>query len=158
MQSRRAAFEQKPQGFAGLMERRASWLVTGGLVMGGIAGLAGTISTIKDVEMGMTTIARITEDATFNFKEMRDELQALGTQYGMTWENVSDIAIRWAQAGYNMADTIELTETALLALNTAELDSQYATQGLIAIMSQWQLTAGDLLPVIDKINKTACAA
>ncbi len=29
------------------------------------------------------------------------------------------------------------------------------TQGLIAIMSQWQLEASELLPVIDKINKTA---
>jgi len=155
MQSRRAAFEQKPQGFAGLMERRASWLVTGGLVMGGIAGLAGTISTIKDVEMGMTTIARVTEDAAFSFKGMRDELQQLGITYGDTWEDVSDIAIRWAQAGYDMADTLELTKSSLLALNTAELNSEQATNGMIAIMAQWGLTAEELLPTIDAINKVA---
>ncbi len=34
-------------------------------------------------------------------------------------------------------------------------DKVAETQGLIAIMSQWQLKAEDLLPVIDKINKTA---
>ncbi len=126
MQSRRAAFEQKPQGFAGLMERRASWLVTGGLVMGGMAGLAETVSTIKDVEMGMTVISRITEDATFNFKKMRDEVMQLGVEYGQTFDVTSDIATRWAQAGYNVADTLELTKSALLALNTAELDAEYA--------------------------------
>lgn len=126
MQSRRAAFDMQPQGFAGLMERRASWLVTGGLVMGGLAGLAGTVSTIKDVEMGMTTIARVTEDATFNFKGMRDELQQLGVTYGDTWADVSDIAIKWAQAGYDMAETTELTKASLLALNTAELSSEQA--------------------------------
>lgn len=155
MQARRAAFEEKPQGFAGLMERRASWLVTGGLVMGGIAGLAETVSTIKDVEMGMTVIARITEDATFNFKKMRDEVMQLGVEYGQTFDITSDIATRWAQAGYNIADTMKLTETALLAVNTAELDANYATQGLIAIMAQWNIEAENLLSIVDKINKTA---
>lgn len=155
MQSRRAAFEDKPQGFAGLMERRASWLVTGGLVMGGIAGLAGTLSTIKDVEMGMTTIARVTEDAAFSFKGMRDELQQLGVTYGDTWDDISDIAIRWAQAGYDMSETLELTKDSLLAVNTAELNSEQATSGFIAIMAQWGITANELLPVIDKINKVA---
>jgi hypothetical protein len=157
MQAREEVFAQR--GTMGdLLQRRTSWLISGGFVMGGAAALGGTAAVFKDVERDMTTIARISEDAAFNFQYMRDELQQLGVQYGMTWENVSDIAIRWSQAGYNMADTIRLTETALLALNTAELDAEYATQGLIAIMSQWQLTAEDLLPVIDKINKTACAA
>lgn len=155
MQSRRAAFEDKPQGLAGLMERRVSWLGTGALVMGGFAGISETLSTIKDVEMGMTTIARVTEDATFSFKGMRDELQQLGVTYGDTWGDVSDIAIRWAQAGYNMQDTLELTKDSLLALNTAELNSEQATSGMIAIMAQWGLTASELLPVIDKINKVA---
>lgn len=139
-------------------ERRAGWFIAGTAFFGSLAALKEIAVTIKDVEMGMTTIARITEDVNFNFEEMRDSLQGLGVEYGMTWENVSDIAIRWSQAGYNVADTLELTKSALLALNTAELDAEYATQGLIAIMSQWQLKAEDLLPVIDKINKTACAA
>lgn len=109
-----------------MAERRISWFVTGSAVFGSLAALKEIAVTIKDVEMGMTTIARITEDVNFNFKEMRDNLQGLGVEYGMTWENVSDIAIRWSQAGYNVADTLELTKSSLLALNTAELDAQYA--------------------------------
>ncbi len=155
MQARRAAFEEKPTGFAGLMERRLSWLYAGGLVMGGLAGVAETVSTIKEVEYGMTTIARVIEDTTFSFKGMRDELQALGVQYGNTWDQVSDIATRWAQAGYDMNETLELTKSSLLALNTAELNAEEATNGMIAIMSQWGLTAEELLPTIDKINKVA---
>ena len=158
MQSRRAAFESKPTGMAGLMERRLSWLYAGGLVMGGMAGIAETVSTIKEVEYGMTTIARVIEDTTFSFKGMRDELQALGVQYGNTWDQVSDIATRWAQAGYDMNETLELTKSSLLALNTAELNAEEATNGMIAIMSQWGLTAEQLLPTIDKINKVAWAA
>jgi len=139
-------------------ERRAGWFIAGTAFFGSLAALKEIAVTIKDVEMGMTTIARITEDVNFNFKEMRNELQGLGVEYGMTWENTSDIAIKWAQAGYNTADTLELTKSSLLALNTAELNATQATQGLIAIMAQWGLTAEQLLPTIDKINLTACAA
>jgi hypothetical protein len=109
-----------------MAERRISWFVTGSAVFGSLAALKEIASTIKDVEMGMTTIARITEDVNFNFEEMRDSLQGLGVEYGMTWENTSDIAIKWAQAGYNTADTLELTKSSLLALNTAELNATQA--------------------------------
>lgn len=139
-------------------ERRAGWFVAGTAFFGSITAVKEIATTIKDVEMGMTTIARITEDVNFNFEEMRDSLQGLGVEYGMTWENTSDIAIKWAQAGYNTADTLELTKSSLLALNTAELNATQATQGLIAIMAQWGLTAEQLLPTIDKINITAWAA
>lgn len=154
-QARTLAYSEKTGSMANLLQRRTSWLVSGGLVFGGLAGLGEAVSTINEVESGMTVIARVTEDVNFNFKEMRDELQQLGVTYGDVWADTSDIAIKWAQAGYNMADTAELTKDSLLALNTAELNSEQATSGLIAIMAQWGLTAEDLLPVIDKINKVA---
>jgi len=133
-----------------------------GEMMGIGAGFAGAgfigydmTATISDVEMGMVSIMRVMEDATADMATMRTELFALGKDFGQPWEVVQDIALRWAQAGYNMADTIELTRTALLALNTAELNSEQATQGMVAIMSQWNMTAKDLLPTLDKINKVA---
>lgn len=117
----------KEYGVLGSMaERRISWFLTGSFLFGGTAAMQEAVRTLAQVESDMTTIARITEDVTFNFKEMRDELQGLGVEYGMAWENVSDIAIRWSQAGYNVADTLELTKASLLALNTAELDANYA--------------------------------
>ncbi|MFA5451406.1 MAG: phage tail tape measure protein [Dehalococcoidales bacterium] len=136
-------------------ERRLSWLVTGAGMFGAVHAAQALVKTVKDVEFGMTEIARVTEDANFNFAYMRDELQDLGVQYGATWNTLHDISLKWAQAGYNQAETIKLTRTALLALNTAELDSQYATAGMIAIMAQWGLTAEQLLPTLDKINKVA---
>ncbi|MGB9791515.1 MAG: phage tail tape measure protein [Thermacetogeniaceae bacterium] len=136
-------------------QRRVGWFVAGAAFYGGLNALRDTIKTIGDVEMGMTQIARVIEDTNFSFAGMREELFKLGKEYGMTFDKVQDIALRWAQAGYNMQDTLELTRDSLLALNTAELDAEQATSGLIAIMAQWGLTADQLLPVIDKINKVA---
>lgn len=136
-------------------ERRAGWFVAGTAFFGSIAAAGAAVKTITDIEMGMTQIARITEDVTFNFNEMRDDLLKLGKEYGMTWDSAQDIALRFAQAGYDVKDTLELTESAFLALNTAELDAEQSTSGFIAILAQWGMTAEQLLPTLDKINKVA---
>ena len=138
-----------------MWERRGGWFLVGGMMFGAVDAMRQMVGVTGEIEEGMITIGRVMEDATFSTETMRKELLQLGKDYGMVWSDVEDIAIRWAQAGYNMSDSLKLTEASLLALNTAELDARYATEGLIAIMAQWGLTADQLPDVIDKINKVA---
>lgn len=146
---------EHPSTFGQEWERRSSWFLTGALFYGTINAAKEAQQTIKDVEMGMIEIARVMQDSSFVFDEYRDKLFQLGIQYGHTFDNVQQIALRWAQSGYNVADSLKLTETSLLALNTAELDAKQATEAMIGIMSQWQLQAEDMALVLDKINITA---
>jgi TP901 family phage tail tape measure protein len=141
--------------FASEWQRRSQWFLSGTLFYGAIRAATETVQTISEVEMGVTEIARVMEDSSFVFKEYRDELLQLGIDYGQTFDTVQDIALRWAQAGYNVKDSLENTKTSLLALNVAELDAKNATESLIGIMAQWQLNSRDLPLVLDKINKTA---
>jgi TP901 family phage tail tape measure protein len=113
------------------------------------------IRSMGQMESDMVVIARTTQDVTFNLDHMQDALIEVGKQYGHTWDTVSNIAIEWTRAGYNVADSLELVRTSLLALNVAEMDVKQATTGLIAIMSQWELQASDLETVIDKLNITS---
>jgi DNA repair exonuclease SbcCD ATPase subunit len=136
-------------------QRRTQWFLSGSLFYGTIKAATETAQTISEVEMGVTQIARVMEDETFVFKDYRDELLQFGVDYGQTFDTVQDIALRWAQAGYNVKDSLENTKTSLLALNVAELDAKNATESLIGIMAQWQLNSSDLPLVLDKINKTA---
>ena len=118
-------------------------------------GASEAIETIKKVETGMTEISRVMSDSSFQFNEYRDRLFELGTEYGQTFENAQQTALRWVQSGYNVADSLKLTEDSLLALNAAELDATSATESMIGIMSQWNLEANQLVDIMDKINKTA---
>ncbi len=137
------------------IKRRVSWFATGAGFYGIINAGKEAVQTISEVESGVTDIARVMEDSTFVFNDYRDELLQFGVDYGQTFDTVQDIALRWAQAGYNVSDSLENTKTSLLALNTAELDASNATESMIGIMSQWQLTSKDLPLMLDKINKTA---
>lgn len=83
---------------------------------------------VKSVENSMTDISRVLELTSSQTEDLRGSLFNLGKEYGRSFEDVSDIALRFAQAGNDMTDTVTLTRDALLALNTAELDSEEATQ------------------------------
>ncbi len=139
----------------GFLAHRLGWFVSGTFFYGAINAAGQAVEAIKEVEMGMVEIARVTEDATADFDKMRTELLQLGIDYGRSWEEVQDIALRWAQAGYNVKEVLELTRSSLLALNTAELDIKNSTESLVGIMSQWGLQSKDLIGIIDKINLTA---
>lgn len=142
-------------GFGEEWDRRAGWFLSGQLFYGTINAAKEAKETIKNVEMGMVEIGRVMTDSSFVFTDYRDNLMQLGIDYGQTFENVQQIALRWAQSGYNVVDSLKLTETSLLALNTAELDAKNATESMIGIMAQWQLQADDMALVMDKINITA---
>lgn len=109
----------------------------------------------KDTEDSMLEISRVLNLTTSETEKLRNSLFDLGKEYGRSFADTADIALRYAQAGNDMNDTLSLTNDFLLALNTAELDVENGVQSLIGIMNQWGMSASDLSTVIDKLNYTA---
>lgn len=136
-------------------KRRVGWFVSGSIWSTMVQGMRGMLDDMKDVETGMMEISRVMNDANYNALEFRNSLMKIGHDYGYTFQDMQSIATRWAQSGYNANEVLKLTKNSLLALNVAELDSKQATEGLIAIMQQWNLKAEQSETLIDKINKTA---
>lgn len=121
-----------------------------------------SIEAMKAVEYRMMEISRIMEEGSIDVNQYRDSLIDLAYQYGRSFDDVSTVTLNFARAGYDAQDAIAMTEQSLLALNTAELDAEQATEGLISILAQWDMNTGttaeksqNLADVIDKINKTA---
>jgi len=111
--------------------------------------------TVKDIEYSVMEISRVMQlnsDQTLAFKQ---RLFDLSKEYGRAFEDVTEVSLRYAQAGYDQQEVIEMTKSSLLALNTAELDVQNSTNSMIGILQQWNLDATELQHVIDKLNYTA---
>lgn len=111
--------------------------------------------TVQKTEDAVIALQRVLPAGSASDKDVSARLYGLARQYGQTFENVSEIATNFARTGMDWAETIKATEAALLALNVAELDSTEASDGLIAIMTQFGMTASDLTGIVDKLNKTA---
>ncbi len=144
---------KKYSTFASEWQRRSSWFLSEQLFRGTINAAKETVQSIAEVETAIMQIGRVMEDQAFNPKEFRDELLRTAREYGQEFDVASDVALRFAQASYSVKDTLDLTKTALLAVNSAELDAKNATESMIGIMAQWNLTANELPLVLDKINK-----
>lgn len=114
-----------------------------------------TFETIKDVEDQVVEITRVFSDANVDMQSFSKNMFSLATSYGRSFEDVGEVVLRFAQAGENAEDSLKLAETALLALNTAELDVENSTNSLIGIMKQWKMENEDFPLLIDKINYTA---
>lgn len=120
------------------------------------------VNEMVNVEYQMVQISRVLNEDSLNINNYREQLIQLAHDYGNSFDNVADITLRLAQAGFDSNESLKLTETTLLALNTAELNATQATSDMVAIMSQWNLMTGDATQeaedyaaIIDKINKVA---
>lgn len=145
----------KGESFLKKVADKAQWLGAFYVVNELIQGFKQSITVIKETEDAVVDLQRVLNDDSLSKNKMSDELYDVAYEYGRTFAEVAEVSTAFAQAGYDWADTMELTRGTMLALNTAELDVTESTQGLIAIMSQWNLTAEDYADVVDKINITA---
>jgi TP901 family phage tail tape measure protein len=128
------------------------WMAVMNLIYAPIKMLRYAVLTMKEVETQLVSINRVMEDTTFNMQSFGKSLFDIAKSMGSTFKDASDVALRFAQAGYNVNDTLDLTRTAIMAVQTAELNAKNATESLIGIMSQWQLSANDMPLLLDKIN------
>lgn len=111
--------------------------------------------TLVKTEDAMIELKRVLGEDAPNSEIMANKLFDIAIKYGQEVENVWQISQNFAKSGLSWADTLKATEASILALNVAELDSEEASQGLIAVMSQFGYKATDLTNIIDILNKTA---
>lgn len=114
-----------------------------------------TLETLKEVEFSVMEITRVLNDSSLNTKQFTSDLFDMAVEYGRTFGNATEVTLRFAQAGYNAADSMEMAKTTMLALNTAELNVEQSTNSLIGILKQWNLESEDFALVVDKINYAA---
>ena len=120
------------------------------LIRNSLSSLNETLVTTEDTVVNITRV--INENVSKS--EISKELYGIAQEFGQTFENVSEIATNFARAGLSWTDTLHATRAAVLALNVAELDATQASDGLIAVMTQFKINAEDLTGVIDKLNIT----
>ena len=144
--------------FGNLVERYAKFYASSLLVRKPLQLLQNALSevgeTLVKTEDAVIELNRVLDDPQ-PAQEVSNRLYDIAYQYGSTFENASTIASNFARAGRSWTESIQATEAALLAMNVAELNATEASDGLLSIIAQFDMEAGDLIDVVDKLNKTA---
>lgn len=152
------ANEENEQSITSMMKGFARWQLVATLVMRPLnlirQAYADLNETLIKTEDSVIELQRVLGNE-FSDKKLGVSLYNLAIKYGQTFEVVDEIALNFAKTGMSTKETLKATEAALLGVNTADLQPGQASEGMIAIMSQMELTANDLQLVIDKLNITA---
>lgn len=143
------------QNFVDKISESAKWQVANMLLNSVRQAFGNLTDTIVNTENAVIELRRVLGSEAPANTVMADELYDIAYEFGQTFEAVQETAVKFAQTGKDWQETIDATRATMLALNTAELDTAAATEGLIAVMSQFEIDAKDLETVIDKINITA---
>lgn len=110
--------------------------------------------TLVETESVVVSIQRVLDETVLS-GEIENALYDIAQRLGQTFDNVQEIAQNFAKAGLDWQDTLAATEAAVLALNVAELTAEESSEGLIAVMQQFNYEASQLTYVIDVLNKAA---
>ena len=133
---------------------KARWLAAFYLITQTIEAFKQATATIKETEDAVVELQRVL-NIDVSKSALSSGLYDIAKEYGRTFDEVQEVAVKFAQTGMEWDDVLTSTRNTMLALNTAELDVTQSTEGLIAIISQWNLSANEMGQVIDKINITA---
>lgn len=135
------------------------WQIATTLVMKPLRALQDALASINETlvktEDSVISLQRVLPSGSATDGEISSRLYKIAQDYGQTFDNVSQIAENFARTGMSWADTIKATEAAVLALNVAELDATEASEGLISILTQFDMSTAQLTETVDKLNKAA---
>lgn len=111
--------------------------------------------TVVEVESDVVSLRRVLKDTFADNSDISDEIFALAEDYSRQYEDVNTIIQNFARTGMSFEESIDATKGALLGMNVAELDATESSEGLISIMTQFELQADDIVDIIDVFNKSA---
>ena len=109
--------------------------------------------TLVETEDDTIALQRVLPEGSATNKQIIDDLYEMSQSYGQAFDGVQQATQNFAKAGLDYEDSLKATEAALVAVNVAELDVTQATEGMIAIMTQFGYTANDLMDIVDMLNK-----
>lgn len=123
-----------------------------------IAGAAATHFALEN-EKAFTRISKVYGDATMSAGVMKSELAslqkafvALSNHYGVHQSEVLNIAADWAAAGASGVALARGVEQTLVTMVLGEMKAAEATEALIAIQAQYNLSSQELVETIAKLN------
>ena len=135
------------------------WQIAATLVMKPLQLLRGAVSdlgeTVVEVESDVVSLKRVLKDNFADNSEVYGEIFDLAQEYSRYYEDVNEIVQNFARTGMTFAESLEAARGALLGMNVAEFDATESSEGLISIMTQFEMEAKDIVSIIDVFNKSA---
>ena len=144
----------KQAGFAA--KRFAAFSITAGAFIGFIQTIKSAVGTAIDFDREMVRLSQVSNDSAQDVASVGQEITRLSTGLGVSSQDLVKVAVTLKQANLSLKDTkiaLEAMAQAALAPNFDNLKD--TTEGAIAIMNQFKISASGLSGALGAVNVVA---
>ena len=114
------------------------------------------IEQIKEIDTAMTELRKVSDAPAVDIADYFDDAVSSAKELGSTVKDMIAATADWSRMGYNLPDSRELGEVAVLYKNVGDgIDIDTANESLVSTIQGFQLQAKDAMSVIDSFNEVS---
>ena len=111
------------------------------------------INTVVELNTQMINLSKVSEQSIAQISKDFSSYSTMAKDVGATISDTIEATTNWAKNGYNIPDSQELAEVALIYKNVGDIDIESANESLISTIRGFKLEAEDAMRVIDVFNE-----
>lgn len=155
LQTMKAVNNAHVQGMGDIIAKVGKFMVATAVLSGFTTAIYKTVEAVFELDKSLTELRKVSDMSDESVKGFTNRAFELGQTLGKTGAQVVDAVTEFSKAGYSINESLKLAETALLFQNIAdeELSVGEASSFVISQMKAFNITAGDSVKIVDKINE-----
>lgn len=135
----------------------AEWTTASGTVMEVVQATKKMISNVKELDDALLELDKVSDLSADGLAKITEEAYALGDTVGKTGKQVINAVTEFKRAGYDMQDSMDMSEAALVMTNVAEgiTETSDAAGTLISVLKGFDMAESEAMSIVDMINSTS---
>lgn len=136
-------------------QRFGGWALVTKSMMAIVNGFKRLLSEIKEIDTAMTELRKVTDLTTVGYQRFYQEAVKASQQIGATVSDTINAAADFARLGYNVRDSLELGNAALIYRNVGDgIESvAQASESLISTIRAFGDEAYSAMDIVDQFNE-----
>ena len=139
------------------MESFSTWLPASQLIMSSVNAFRDAIDNVKELDNSLLELSKVSDLSSDGLIKVTEEAYELGETVGRTGRQVVDAVTEFKRAGFELSDSMDMAEAALVMTNVAEgIDNTADAAGtLISVLKGYNMAESETMSIVDKINQAS---
>lgn len=145
------------EGLVAQGKKFVQWIGVTGTVMRGIQISRDMIQNVKDLDDSLLELSKVSDLSASGLEKVTNQAYELGEKVARTGREVIDATTEFKRAGFDMQQSMDMAESAMVMTNVAEniTDTADAAGTLISVLKGFNMDASETMTIVDKINQVS---
>ena len=133
------------------------WIGVTGMVMRGIQIGKDMIQDVRELDDSLLELTKVSDLSASGLEKVTEQAYELGEKVARTGKEVIDATTEFKRAGFDMQQSMDMAESAMVMTNVAEniTDTADAAGILISVLKGFNMDASETMTIVDKINQVS---